>query len=1049
MKKNQLFGILALMMALGMSFPATTFASHESADRASSADTSLESASESSTHETMPGESTAETGALPVQEQEDEEEDEEKDKDKNKAKNKDRDQNNARKDGDNGSNDISTTTDDKIQPADDDINPGMVSSYADIVAILNDPAFAEVEAIRLVNDIIVDGDIQIARESPITLDLNGHSIISCGNGMVGQENARVIDIEHGQVTITGEGSIMAMGPGGVAISIKGSINESTANYASVIIDEQVRLHAPNSYGITIGQGSSAAYGVKVELRGSISAQNGIYVAGSVQSAGDNAPEIQLADTSVVNAEDTGIVAAGFANWHCGASTISSATGIKAYSGNLAFENTNVLASGEDLAGDGAGAAFLFGGEAPENVNVTIKNGVYASAKEYVFADYGSLSAIGTNLESLEIRDGHFTSLVGIFYGFDVAAEYPEDGEIVPGATIRGGNFNTDVTDFLAPGMHLEETADDRWIVVDEAALQLIEAKAELQAIVDLARAKEKIYYTAESYQKLATTIADVTQKLSQADLTFDQVDEASAKLNKALDTLKPADNLELNEIIAARQELTEAISAAQQLDPNKYDDDDYRDFMELIDEAKTLLSQERAAADDLQSMLGEIDAMREILLIFDEEQAFTTAKLALEELIDEVNSLLSEVDPSDTVYDELRTTLVEAAGLLANDAASVSSNELEDAYSHISALKEAFFPTEFSEPDQVESVIQIEDLEQSEELEQSEQFDEQSSVIEQQTLAPEPSVASEIAEAPDDDSATASVQSSDVDQTANKTLEELRHGLAEMLAAVTDLTLGDYRAEFTSQYYDLQTIISEARELLAHEATANAAAVAEIMNRILVATSGLQDANETETTYQSTAQATVQPAQLTQPSQFVQPSTPVIPSSPVQPIPAQNISAQLSISEPALDTTILGEIIAQIARLDSNKYTAASYSRILTVLERAKTVIANPASRQDDVDQIVLSLYRATADLVSVSTPTTAYSSSQVSSSHANPSSNDSSTTDAISAISSAPLSAGSGDTITPSLMMSALAGIYTGLAMYRKSRIVAKNAKLARLHRN
>lgn len=128
--------------------------------------------------------------------------------------------------------------------------------------------------------------------------------------MVGHENARVIDVEHGMLTVTGEGSIMAMGLGGVAISIRGSINQSTANYAKVIIDQQVRLHAPNSYGIVIGQGASAAYGVAVELRGSISAQDGIYINGNVQGAGDNAPEIQLADHSVVNVEDTGIVAAG-------------------------------------------------------------------------------------------------------------------------------------------------------------------------------------------------------------------------------------------------------------------------------------------------------------------------------------------------------------------------------------------------------------------------------------------------------------------------------------------------------------------------------------------------------------------------------------------------------------------------------------------------------------------------------------------------------------------------------------------------------------------
>lgn len=1032
MKKQQLFGILALMMALGMSFPANTFAAHESA---------------------------AETGPLPTQVREDEEEDEEKDKDKNKDKYRDRDQHQQRNAVVVGGNiddagagvddtDILAENDALVEdgtlPMDDEINPGMVSSYADLITVLDDPTFANIDTIRLVNDIIVDGDIQIARELPITLDLNGHSIISCGNGMVGQENARVIDVEHGEIAIIGEGSIMAMGPGGVAISVKGSINQSTANYAKVIIGEQVRLHAPNSYGIAIGQGSSAAYGVSIDLYGNISAQDGIYVAGSVQGAGDNAPEIQLADTSVVNAEDTGIVAAGFANWRCGASTISSSTGVKAYAGNLTFAGTNVLSGGEDLSGDGAGAAFLFGGESPENVNVVIDGGVYTSSKEYVFADYGSLSALGTNLESLEIKDGQFTSPVGIFYGFDIPAEYPDDGELVPGVMIRGGNFNADVDEFLASGIHLEETDDGRWIAVDEAALQLIEAKAELQAIVDLARAKEKTYYTAESYQKLVSTLTDTTQLLSQSDLTLSQIDAASVELNKALDALELADNAELNEIVAARQELTEAISAARRLDPDKYDSDDYHDFMELIAEAEFLLTEEDASADDLQSMLGEIDAMREILLIFDEEQAFTTAKLALEELVDEVNSALSEVDPSDTIYDELRTALVEASSLLANNAASVSSDELEDAYAHINALKEAFFPATLVEFAQTAD-SDLEDFENPD-LEDSDQIMDSNQITDLASSAENPAYF-ETLDQPENQPENQPEERSEnqpmeqpKDQpevpvsTTDKTLDELRHGLTEMLSAVTDLTLGDYRSEFTSQYYDLQTTIAEARELLANEATANAATLAEIMNKILVATSGLRDINEPDNSVLATPTQSPQPVQ---PLPHIQSSA-----------PAQLVTPEPEVS--ALDISILGEIIAQIARLDSNKYTAASYSQILTILGQAKTVLANPTSRQADVDQIVLSLYRATTDLVpnspasaNVSTSTYSYSSASADRNSAN--FDNVPAASSISATSSASLPTAGGDAVTPSLMMSALAGIYTGLAMYRKSRVAAKNAKLAR----
>lgn len=45
------------------------------------------------------------------------------------------------------------------------INPGMVSSYEELVTLLTDPEFTTVSEIRLVNDIIIDNDIRIARET--------------------------------------------------------------------------------------------------------------------------------------------------------------------------------------------------------------------------------------------------------------------------------------------------------------------------------------------------------------------------------------------------------------------------------------------------------------------------------------------------------------------------------------------------------------------------------------------------------------------------------------------------------------------------------------------------------------------------------------------------------------------------------------------------------------------------------------------------------------------------------------------------------------------
>ena len=166
------------------------------------------------------------------------------------------------------------------------------------------------------------------------------------------------------------------------------------------------------------------------------------------------------------------------------------------------------------------------------------------------------------------------------------------------------------------------------------------------------------------------------------------------------------------------------------------------------------------------------------------------------------NAALSEVDPSDIYYDELRTALVEAASLLADDADEASSDELEDAYAHIHALKEAFFA---EEPVQAEIVSQsgfqneLEDIDQPavqdrpEEISQDEALalpedSSQLGVSDQPTIPdyprdskiPEYSESSDTPENTTDESAQP--------RNTDKTLVELRHGLAEMLAAVVNLT---------------------------------------------------------------------------------------------------------------------------------------------------------------------------------------------------------------------------------------------------------------------
>lgn len=977
MKKNQLFGILALMMALGMSFPATTFSSCNSQPKTEPADLNfelmdegpdlkLDAMSDSSQIDDLE-ESTSETGTLPSEEQEGKDEDEEDDDDDDKDKNKDDDDNN------------------KARPADDEpelntasVNPKTIRNYADLIAILQDESIME---IRLVNDLIVDGDIEFGRSTPTILDLNGHSIISCGNDIVGCENARVINVEYGTLTITGKGNIMAMGPNGVAVSIRGSVNETTSNYATVEIGPEVNLLAPNSHGVLIAPSANASYGINLELKGGVSADNGVYVNGGVRNTGKNAPKIHISNSAIITAEKTAILAAGYADWKIDAATIASTIGVDAHTGNFVFSGTNVTANGPDLVNgtdDIKSAAFQFNAKDSNHVNLAIDGGTYRSAQGFIFSDLSVLNETESSINSLEIIDGVFVSPIGIFDGFEIEDNEIDDVEL--STVIRGGRFSADVTDFLAPGMHLESTDNNDYIVIDENALEVLRAKAELQALVDTARSKDETFYTVESYRKLTNCIKETEAIFAQENTTLDQVDKLTIALNKALNALELISTVDPGTLVAARQELINTIGSIKVLDPTKYDVSDYQELMDLVAAAETLLARPGVTYEDIESMLGEIDATCELLMIYDEEQAMITARLSLESLIEEVNLQINNADTTDSSFDALRTLLVNASALISDDV-EPSRDELESMYIQLSGLSDKLF-TNLG-----------------------------------QLSAPNPET--EVSQTVNNSSQINNLKIENADSgNPDRTVTELRSGLLEMLEAVTGLTIGDYRSDFTSQYYDLQAAITEAKELLIPQ-DAPSSELAEVMNKILVATSGLKDATSDQS------------------ETFNAPATTLEPSIP---------------ESPTLDTTVLGEIISRIAKLDSSKYTTESYSIIISILKQAKVALANSNTTQADIDQIVLNLYQATMDLVSVSirsNPSSYGSSSQVQSYSQPDAVNNASVvitpnTSATAATTSSPQTV-TEDTVAPSLMMSALAGMYTGLAMYRKSRIAAKNAKIAK----
>ncbi len=985
MKRNQLLSILAFIMALGIEFPATDFSGSKSSTTSDNDELNFETFDdqvdllpEDTFLETLPDELdeveniSAELDLL----------DADLEADPEPFIDDSVEEVNDLPDNEEKSQSLESNPTIENPELTENGQPVDIKNASELMLILHDERYEQVTDVRLINDLIVDADLVIGRAVPTRIDLNGHSIISCGNELSGRENAQVLDLEYGDLSIVGKGSIMAMGAGGVAISVKGSINRDAASHARLTVGREVNLIAPNSYAMVVAPTAGAIHGIIIDFAGSISAQDGIYVNSKVRQASLHAPKIHLTDSARILTEGSALIGSGYANWQIDGAEINSTTGVVARTGKFVFTNTKILANMSDFSDDGRGSVFLFGPKNSQGVVMDIRSGTYQSEQGYVFFDTGLLDGAQATIDSLEIVDGEFFGELGIFEGFETGDDEIEDVELA--TVIRGGHYSSDVTEFLAPGMHLESSGDV-WLVIDENALTILQTKAELQALVDTAKSKEGSFYEEASFKTLIDCLKNAELALSQSDPILEQLELPMKKLSTALKNLQPLTNPASNPLIAVRQELFSAIASAKSLNSALYDKSDYQEFMDLIVEAELLLADPKTPMKSIESMLGAIDAMREILMVDDEASMFDVA-----EEFDGLEAVDAEIEQN-LDFDEL--------GLAEVNEAIIAPEPTPSAQPKVQSLPQ-------SNPQPIAQAIP--------------QTVSQSTPQTQLKPQTEPQTISK----------------------PSKTVEELHGGLSEMLAAVSDLTLNDYLPDHTAQYYDLQAIITTAQEMLSNHNTP-ASMLAEVMNKILIATSGLK---ETDPSPEAT-----------------------------RPVSTENTSQPAPSPEP-VDLTILREMVSRIAQLDASKYTRDSYMRIIKILEKAKNQVVQPNLSQAQVDQLVLDLYQATMDLVSVpvapvqvSQPTPISQSPVVGQSVSNFSATSPELAQATmqpqptssfdqssitpqatqnSPENQAPTSPNllPSDSVTPSLMMSALAGMYTGLAMYRKSRIVAKNAK--RLHR-
>lgn len=288
----------------------------------------------------------------------------------------------------------------RTQPKSSRYQLGMVKTFAEFLT-----ALAEEKAqITLTNNITVTERIEIHQD--VTINFNGYSMVS----NIPEERARVFEVSHGELTLTGKGKIFALGEDNVVIRATGALSSGVPDYTVVTVDKDVEIYAPDGHAILVTSGTGVAYGVKIDFAGKIFARNGIWLSARVQGRGKTRPVIRLRDEAEIVVDDqngVALQAEGLAKWQLGAVNISGAYGMCLYEGAAELQAPKITTTG---------SALWLGGE---TLDLEVLGGVY-TGKDYGLAGvlndptrvrlyggefWGEKNAVSPDLQILDFSEG--------------------------------------------------------------------------------------------------------------------------------------------------------------------------------------------------------------------------------------------------------------------------------------------------------------------------------------------------------------------------------------------------------------------------------------------------------------------------------------------------------------------------------------------------------------------------------------------------------------------------------------------------------------------
>ena len=319
------------------------------------------------------------------------------------------------------------------------------------------------DTIVLTSNVTLDDTIEINKN--VNINLNNHTI---------EADEKVFSIQGGSLNLSGNGIVREKKPYYGAIMLMGSDDPTKKDFSTVSIGSGVTLEGWS--GIFIDHLDNTGYGILVNMNGKINAVNdtsggegvGIYVNGNIKNQ-DNAPIINLTNTTNITSTGNGIYSAGYATYNINGAYINgkeSGLGIK--SGVFNILNGTIIGSGEDKTPtNGNNNGINPSGVAIQiesnkgyagNIELYIKDGNIKSENSNVIYEYIVDNAT-TRVKNIELSGGTYTSNVNkdvFLLSESFKDTHPE--------FITGGTYSSNPINYLKSGYHSTKNTNSQYEV---------------------------------------------------------------------------------------------------------------------------------------------------------------------------------------------------------------------------------------------------------------------------------------------------------------------------------------------------------------------------------------------------------------------------------------------------------------------------------------------------------------------------------------------------------------------------------------------------------